>query len=547
MEVNRVSSLILILSTVFLISAEGILGADETIVKLPKGRIQGHILKSSKGASYYAFQDIPYAAPPVGENRFKVPKEHEGWNGILDATNNTKICHQGLFPGTVNIILPPTNATQSEDCLFLNVYTPVKPGGNDSLSVFVFLHLGAYVFGDGSFEVYGPKHLMDHNIVVVTMNYRLDALGFLTTGDGVIPGNLGLKDQNFALKWVNKNIKLFGGDPKKVTLGGGSAGSMSTAQHLLSKKSRGLFSSAILQSGTINSWGYQATPREYAFTLGNILDNSIGYTNSTKLLSVLQKASAADIMAASQKVPNQESNTGVVKDSVFVPIIEDPSLDDTFLTVPMHDAFRDGKFTRVPTLVGFNDEEGITFYPLSMYIYFNLDSKNMSLLGDKLWKFYTGNTSFIENPGSLLTFSSDDIISRSIIRFADITSKYTPTYFYKLSYGGEPFVNFPGVGTVGHAFEIPIIWDWTFLPDKHEFDNVIRQRMLKLWTNFIKYHNPTPISDPLLLNAKWPALKPGKLNYFNINVTFSIGTNPRHYNEVKKLYDQYVHSPLVTY
>ncbi|KAG5894741.1 hypothetical protein JTB14_006160 [Gonioctena quinquepunctata] len=537
---------------------------DGPIVQLPKGRILGRLLTSGNGSDYYAFQDIPYAAPPTGENRFRPPKSPQAWNGTLDATDNTKICIVGTYPFTFPIYIPLTNATQTEDCLYLNVYTPVKPGSNDSLPVYVYIPGGGFIFGDGSFELYGPKHLMDYGVVVVTMNYRLDVLGFLTTGDGVIPGNLGLKDQNFAMRWVYKNIKLFGGNPKKITLGGESAGGASVGYHLLSERSKGLFSSAIMQSGTaLNTWGYQTKPATYAFALGNLLDNSTGYTNTKELLSVLRSASTVDIFAAAAKIPFNESQDGALNDLIWTPVIEDDSLNDTFLTVHMHDAYQSGNFTKVPILIGFNDEEAFqypdsttasTFEELfdndtSLLVNekFNLSAENNSIVGDALWKLYTNNTSFAENLTGLVKFTSDSFITRAVIRFVDLTNQYVPTYFYKYSYGGDTSYNFTDAGNVGHLFELRFIWDWTYWPDTSDFDSTMRQRMLTMWTNFMKYHDPTPTVDPLLLNATWPKITGGNLTYLDINTTFSLGSNPRQYNEVKAIIDAYVQSPLATY
>lgn len=123
-----------------------------------------------------------------------------------------------------------------EDCLYLNIYTP-KVG--QKLSVMVYIHGGGWLAGNGNRDSYGPEYLMDHNIILVTMNYRLGPLGFLSTEDGVAPGNYGLKDQQLALKWVQKYIKYFGGNPDSVTLFGQSAGAASTNYHMLSKGSRG--------------------------------------------------------------------------------------------------------------------------------------------------------------------------------------------------------------------------------------------------------------------------------------------------------------------
>nr|XP_023024206.1 juvenile hormone esterase-like [Leptinotarsa decemlineata] len=559
--VSKIIISIIAINSFFIVYCE-LTNEDGLVVHLPKGAIRGRTRTSANGSEYYSFQDIPFAAPPTGENRFKVPKPPRSWKGILNTTDNVKECMANMqfLDGSINHL----GNTQSEDCLYLNVYTPVKPGSIDSLPVFVFIHGGKFLFGNGWFSSFGPKYLVDHNIIVVTMNYRLGAFGFLATTDGIIPGNLGLKDQNFALKWVQENIHLFGGNPKKVTIGGQSAGGVSAGYHVVSQQSKGLFSSAILQSGSsIHTWGFQTNPDGYAFKLGNILDNTLGYTNSSKLLSVLLKASANDISAASVKVLNDENTDGVaIMDLMWAPIIEDKSLDDTFISDPMYGMLQDGKFNKVPILIGFTSEESLLFVrdanfdeysqlydnnpSLLVNDKFHLDAQNKSAAGSELRKLYTGNTSFAENWGSLVRFTSDSFISRSSTRHAAITSRFVPTYLYKFSYGNMK-TDFPDTEHVPHAQEMRFIWEKSFNPDSRDFDNVIRQQTLKLWTNFMKYHDPTPSRDPLLMNIIWPKVEPDNILYLNIDETLNVTLNPRQYNEVSSILDSYIHSPLATY
>ena len=135
-----------------------------------------------------------------------------------------------------------------EDCLVLNVYS--RDVGSPDTAVMVWIHGGAFILGDGGTDAYGPEFLLDKDIVLVTINYRLSALGFMSMGDDVMPGNLGLWDQRLALQWVQDNIGSFGGDKNKVTIFGESAGGMSVMFHYFSSQSKGLFHKAISQSGT---------------------------------------------------------------------------------------------------------------------------------------------------------------------------------------------------------------------------------------------------------------------------------------------------------
>nr|WP_033289717.1 carboxylesterase family protein [Amycolatopsis jejuensis] len=180
------------------------------------------------------FQGIPYAAAPVGERRWQPPAPVPPWPGERDATRPGPRC-------------PQSGAVTSEDCLYLNVWTP--PAGATGRPVLVWLHGGAFVTGGG--DRYGARRLVGRgDEVVVTLNYRLGALGFLADPAlGKEPGNYGFLDQQQALLWVRDNIAAFGGDPKQVTIAGESAGGMSVCDHLVAPGSRGLFRAAIVQSG----------------------------------------------------------------------------------------------------------------------------------------------------------------------------------------------------------------------------------------------------------------------------------------------------------
>nr|XP_023022447.1 esterase FE4-like [Leptinotarsa decemlineata] len=754
MNAKHILPIVIIASLFFIVSTRTETEDENVIVRLAKGAIKGRSRTSANGSIYYSFQDIPYAAPPIGKNRFQVPKSPEAWEGILDATDNTKACIGAIPDNNTSL-----NINQTEDCLYLNVYTPVNayrrnkstvgaidqlikhvleilenkqqtlglffdlskafdlvdhdillhklqfygirgpalnwvrsyltgrnqlvcvnginsvskcivrgvPQGsvlgpllflvfiNDfpkfcsiasiiiifaddtnilvsaetmsevivnadevtdqieewcstnglllnsaksqmlnfvtknitidksylvrlnnetlhqinfisSLPVFIFIHGGAFITGYGGYYIYGPKHIMDHNIVVVTLNYRLGVFGFLATSDGVIPGNLGLKDQHFAMKWVQENIHIFGGDPNKVTIGGQSAGAISSSYHMISKKSGGLFQNVILQSGAaINTIGFQENPDKYAFKLGNILNNSLDVMDSKNLLALLMNTTTDEILAAAAQIPfDGNVDYVVLKELIWCPIIESSNLPDAYISEPMYDNLQNGEFKNVSILIGFTDEEALSFLPgipleeiaqlfdsdpsLMVNDKLHLDAHNRSIVGNEIWKLYTENTPFARDLGALVRFASDSLITRGVIRHADITSRYVPTYLYQYSYGGDrQKKKFPDTGNVGHSYEMVYIWDVTGFPDVTEFDNVMRQRTLKLWTNFIKYQNPTPEDDSLLQHMIWPKLEPDTSIYLNINNTFSFGSNPRKYNEVKNIFDEYITSPLATY
>lgn len=256
----------------------GIRQEERIIVNTKKGALRGRYMSYKTGISggYYSFQGIKYGKAPIGNRRFKAPLPETSWKGVKPAVREGASCPHR------NMILE--NFKGNEDCLFLNVYTPKLPDSdtNSKLPVLFWIHGGGFQFGNGNAFLYGPDYLIPENIILVTINYRLGALGFLNTGTPDAPGNAGLKDQVLALKWVRDNIKSFGGDPNAVTIAGQSAGSASVHYLLLSPMAKGLFKRAIAQSGVaLNPWAITDIPHERAFLLGKALNYQ---TNDTEKL-----------------------------------------------------------------------------------------------------------------------------------------------------------------------------------------------------------------------------------------------------------------------
>ncbi|XP_074034176.1 juvenile hormone esterase [Leptinotarsa decemlineata] len=384
--------------------------SDGTLVQLKEGKIRGHILKSENGKDYYAFQEIPYAAPPVGKNRFQLPKKVEKWQGVLNTTKNTKICYQAVSRFGLEI---------SEDCLFVNVYTPLKPGSKSKkLPVLLWIHGGGLSSESSTYEYSGPKYIMDHEIIVVTFNYRLGPFGFTTTEDDIIPANIGLKDQKFAIKWVNENIHLFGGDPAKVTLVGESSGSLSVSLHVLAQKNGGeeLFRGAIMESGSPLVGFEQKNPREEAFNCGRTLDRNFRSNDTGDLLKVLQEAPAASILKECTKASGS--------------IIEK---EGDFSYAPFQ-TLLEGNFGKVPILLGFNSEEFIwacidpdedTVIALDedpgrlVPTGINISPENKTIAGKLLKEVYT-NTSFENDIGGYCRVSSRWIIVRPLVKKCEL-------------------------------------------------------------------------------------------------------------------------------
>ena len=272
--------------------------ATTTVVETTSGKIEGVFRKG-----LYIFRGVPYAAPPVRERRWLPPEPAEPGSGVRPAREFAPTAPQA--PMEIQFLQPPEKQPQSEDCLYLNIWTPGLDGAKRP--VMVWVHGGFFTTGAGSWLVYNGRSLSTRgNLVVVTINYRLGVLGFLNLNEvtkGEIPatGNEGLLDQLLALEWVRDNILRFGGDPENVTVFAESAGAMSVGALLAMLKARGLFHRAILQSGA----AHHVNSLERAEKLGAVFLDILGIkpteVNKLRSLSEQQLLNAqAELMVRAQ-------------------------------------------------------------------------------------------------------------------------------------------------------------------------------------------------------------------------------------------------------
>ena len=315
-------------------AAERTSGGDRShdlVMATDKGVVRGTI----KG-NVREFLGIPYAAPPVGELRWQPAREHARWRGVLDATQFGSPCPQvaGPFgPGSTN-----------EDCLFLNVYTPTRLDRDDRLPVMFWMHGGALVSGAGS--LYDPTSLVAHGVVVVTINYRLGALGFLAHSalsalPGGASGDYGLTDQQEALRWSQRNIRRFGGNARNLTIFGESAGGLSVHAQLASPLARGLFTKAITESGAYSMVQQSLTQAEAA---GSQYAAALGCGDQTA--PCLRALPVASLLAKQARIYN-------------------PNVDGRVLPQSIGPALASGQFNRVPVIEGTNHDEWRLFVALT--------------------------------------------------------------------------------------------------------------------------------------------------------------------------------------
>lgn len=306
--------------------------SDTPIVSTALGKIQGKVLKSLFGQDIYAYRGIRYAKAPINDLRFKPPEPVEAWNDTLKATSDSLVCPQ---TGVLQILM-------SEDCLKLNVFTKNLTEKNP---VIVYIHGGANVLGSGhSLYEAGPQYLLEHDIVLVAFNYRLGALGFLSTKTNEYPGNYGYLDQVMLLKWVQNHIQNFGGDPDRVTIFGLSAGSMAVSLHLASPLSKGLFHRAIAMSGSAANH-FHIDNLYWSRKLAREL--SCPQFHSEDMVECLKAISW-------QKIVDKCSEWEPYK---FTNMKWNYEIDGIFLKQHPTEAFAEGNFNKVPLIVGFTRNE----------------------------------------------------------------------------------------------------------------------------------------------------------------------------------------------
>ena len=300
------------------------------------------------------FVGVPFAAPPIRELRFKAPQPLKEWKpNVRQAKKHGDICLQfgqnaKLFEPLIKYFLP--HPVYSEDCLYLNIYTP---NVSLSLPVMVYIHGGGYEIGT---SVTCPGDILAlQGVVVVVIQYRLGPFGFLTTGDSAAPGNFGMLDQVEALKWVKENIENFGGNPSKVTIFGQSAGGTSVSLHLLSPLSESLFHQAIAESG-VDLSPFSTHPVSFGVNHTKVLAEKLKCTtrDHSAMVTCIRQKNASEIKEADDSV-----NYAVVTDYLnWAPVV-----DNNFLCDTPRNLRAKKEFKKVNLMIVFNSQEAANSLP----------------------------------------------------------------------------------------------------------------------------------------------------------------------------------------
>ncbi|KAK7870482.1 hypothetical protein R5R35_000754 [Gryllus longicercus] len=539
--------------------------AEEFVtVSVRSGALKGRRRRTEGGQPFHSFEGVPYAKPPIGPLRFKAPQPTESWTGVRDATKVGNMClhYDGL----------EKKIQGDEDCLFLNIYTPQLPSGSNktSLPVMVYIHGGGFVIGRG--DLYEPDPFMDKGVVVVNLNYRLGPLGFLSLGTLDVPGNAGLKDQTMALRWVQENIAVFGGDPNNVTIFGESAGGASVHFQLLSPLAKGLFHRVIAQSGS-------------AFCPWAVINDPIARAKSLALAAGCEPKTAEDPVALAKWLREAPALTlvthigacfteeEIAKSMIlpFVPCVE-PDHPGAFLPKEPAALLASGNVPKVPIIFGITSHEGIMFLPGSLLKidYFKIppggkqmtqeelevaeakamaqlssrpelllpenlpgrsDPKKEAQLVQRLKDFFfDGKQPSEEKLLGLIDVYSDTQFVLGVLRAArDHARNGSPIHVYEFAYRGR--VNFLSlvfpckVQGVCHADELSYLFNIPDVPrpEQGSKDEVTRQRLVRLWANYAKNGNPNSSRDDLI-KVDWPQFSESATNYLKIGEDLEANT-----------------------
>jgi para-nitrobenzyl esterase len=421
--------------------------STETItVETESGRLAG-----VRRGSVASFKGIPFARPPVGPLRWRLPEPAAPWTGARDATGFAPTCPQA--PTQIETLMGMAVGEQSEDCLYLNVWTPACDDARRP--VMVWIHGGAFVMGAGSHGVYNGRRLAERDVVVVTINYRLGAFGFLALGlesEGRLPGTgaEGLADQILALDWVKRNIARFGGDPGNVTIFGESAGGMSVSMLLASPPARGLFHKAIAQSGAAHIGHEPDRSARVAHAL--LAEMGLEPGEAPKALEAPYGALIAAQISLLAKI-------GAGKDVRKLGSLPfQPTIDGALLPARPILPLRDGTGKGVPLLVGTTKEEWKLFTaadPLLRLMSQKSFAERVERLAGEaaptmLDAYDTGSP--FERFNALMT---DKAFAVPAARLAEAQSRVAPVYAYRFDWRS----NFLG-GIMGscHALDIGFVF-----------------------------------------------------------------------------------------
>jgi para-nitrobenzyl esterase len=483
-------------------------------VKIDTGATEGTV-----SGDVLSFKGIPYAAPPLGNLRWRSPQPVKPWTGVRQATQYGYDCIQKPLPGDA----AASGGKTSEDCLVLNVWRPAGKLSHKKLPVLVWIHGGGFLNGSSAAAIYDGTAFARQGLVVVSFNYRLGRLGFfahpaLTAAKKGSLGNYGLLDQVAALRWVQRNIAAFGGDPNQVTIAGESAGGISVMHHLTSPEARELFHQAVVLSGGGRTFLMglrklsESTP-----DLPSAEESGIEFTKSVGI-----KETGAAALKALRALPAEKVNGEMNMSALLTKpptYAGGPIFDGSIVTATPGEILRRGKAANVPLLIGTTSADlPVTFPPLKDPLsYFGADTKRASAL---------------YNPSGTLPLQAIaatigvDITMHEPARFVakQMTATGNPAWLYRFGYVAESLR--PEKMGAEHATEQPFLFstlDARYGKAVTAKDRAMAKTFHTYFANFAKFGNPNGSGLP-----NWSKYDPTKPNLmmFALNGTSEMKADP---------------------
>ncbi len=463
-------------------------------------KVEGGIIQGAVTSDLAIYKGIPFAAPPVGDLRWKAPQPVEKWSGVKQAVEYAPAPMQGGNPAS----------GKSEDCLYLNVWTPAQ-SAKEKLPVMVWIYGGGFSFGSTSDPVHNGEHLARKGVILVSIAYRVGQLGFLAHPElsaenpQKVSGNWGLLDQIAGLQWVKRNIAAFGGDPNRVTIFGESAGAISVSMLCASPLAKGLFQGAISQSG--GSFGPtrpETYPGENMKTLQQAEQAGVDY---------LRNAGAASI-AELRKVEAGKLPMGMGMGGAW------PIVDGYVIPGDQYALYEAGKYNDVPVLVGYNSDEGLSFSPgRTPGEYAAGVSQRYGPFADTLLKAYPAGESTV--PRSARNLMRDAAFGWHTWSWARLQSKTGKSKVFYYYFDQHPL--FPGDSSQAdhgtpHGADVAYVFMHVGRSDEERAasDRQMSDLMASYWTQFVKSGDPNGEELP-----EWPLFSEANplVMYLGPNVT----------------------------
>ncbi|CAH2241960.1 jg9078 [Pararge aegeria aegeria] len=497
------------------------------------------------------------------------PVPHPGWNDVLEAKNVRKNCAQFYLPQR-NV--KSYGFTGDEDCLHLSIHTPKPPNNENNLPVIVFLYNENFRVSYNATKEYGNDFFMKEGVIIVTVNYRLGSLGFVSFEDKLLPGNNGLRDIIMALKWIKENIKNFGGDPSKVTLMGNYGGGVIVDILLHSPKAKDLFSAAIMQSETsFNPLYITNNPKKRAIALSEHLKEKA--TTSESFIERMSEISAFRITESELlSVDADEARAyqrGVIQfgpvleiehdDAVFTKLPEDNPLE---LSIPVMIGFNSReaiemveRYLHMPNFLTFADRDFVLLFPRRVSYHFKINDNiyHKAIEDVKDFYFEEGYVK-ISKPGEYITFLGDMTsfypIDYSVRKYTNTSD--TSIYYYMFDYSGE--LNFRKKKILEEAVTLDGTWGastgdelcylfvcqaqrkmYKQLLESGDSEEIkVLRTMVKLFTDFAKTGNPTPPGSDFIWK---PATKDNKQC---LVISDKLKMQPNIYKDRVKFWDDFI-------